>query len=96
MTRRTRQPVATSTAQEAVGATTDATGRKVGTDAARAGEHNRTRTCRHCGQPFEAVREHQAFCRPACRLAQCNAADATPRALPFADLDDLFRREPLE
>ena len=25
--------------------------------------------CRKCGQPFERVRPHQAFCRPSCRKA---------------------------
>ena len=25
--------------------------------------------CRNCGQPFERVRPHQAFCRPSCRKA---------------------------
>ena len=82
----TRSDPATSIAQAPVGTTSAATGREVWADAPRAGERVLTRQCRHCGQPFEVVHDLQAFCRPSCRRAHGKAD--TPRAVPFADLDD--------
>ena len=37
--------------------------------------------CRNCGQPFERVRPHQAYCRPSCRKA-----DFDRRHQPGVDL----------
>ena len=79
----------TSTAQAPVGTTTGPTGREVGVDAPRAGERVLSRTCRHCGEAFDPVRDHQAFCRPSCRVAHFKAD--TARAVPLDDLDDLFK-----
>jgi len=80
----------TSTAQAPVGTTTGPTGREVGVDAPRAGKSVRTRACAHCGEMFDPVREHQAFCRPSCRFAH-RSTRSTPTLAPVGDRDELVR-----
>ena len=44
--------------------------------------------CRNCGQPFERVRPHQAFCRPSCRKAHFDQRRERRRPDMFSTVAD--------